>query len=288
MPEKGFFGALFDLSFSSFVTTKIIKVLYVIAIVIAGIAALAYVIVAFAAEPRSGAPHAGHPRTARVPAVRDLHAGDPRAGHGDLPDHGDQHGAGAPAARRGRRPAADQPPPYSPPPYSPPPYSRRRRRRTRRRPRRRRRSTSRPPRRRPRSRRRAPVVATTLSPARGTARIAAMTAILRYTAFTDDPAGGNPAGVVLDALRAQRRADAGDRGRARLLGDGVRDRARGRRLRRALLQPRGRGPVLRARDDRHRRRARRARRPGPAQLPHAGRRGAGATRAAPTAPSRRR
>jgi PhzF family phenazine biosynthesis protein len=26
-----------------------------------------------------------------------------------------------------------------------------------------------------------------------------MTAILRYTAFTDDPAGGNPAGVVLDA-----------------------------------------------------------------------------------------
>src|ERR1700712_1909639 len=33
-----------------------------------------------------------------------------------------------------------------------------------------------------------------------------MTAILRYTAFTDDPAGGNPAGVVLDAtdLSAER------------------------------------------------------------------------------------
>jgi PhzF family phenazine biosynthesis protein len=43
------------------------------------------------------------------------------------------------------------------------------------------------------------VVATTLSPARAPATIAAMTAILRYTAFTDDPAGGNPAGVVLDA-----------------------------------------------------------------------------------------
>src|SRR3954451_16259494 len=26
-----------------------------------------------------------------------------------------------------------------------------------------------------------------------------MTSVLRYTAFSDDPAGGNPAGVVLDA-----------------------------------------------------------------------------------------
>ena len=47
MPEKGFFGALFDLSFSSFVTTKIIKVLYVIAIVLAGLGALVWVIAAF-------------------------------------------------------------------------------------------------------------------------------------------------------------------------------------------------------------------------------------------------
>ncbi len=54
MPEKGFFGALFDLSFSSFITTKIIKVLYVLAIIIAGLAALAYVIVAFAADPALG------------------------------------------------------------------------------------------------------------------------------------------------------------------------------------------------------------------------------------------
>ena len=33
MEEKGFFGRLFDLSFNEFITTKIIKVLYVIAIV---------------------------------------------------------------------------------------------------------------------------------------------------------------------------------------------------------------------------------------------------------------
>ena len=54
MPQKGFFGALFDLTFSSFVTTKIIKVLYVLAIVIAGIIALAYTIAAFAADPVLG------------------------------------------------------------------------------------------------------------------------------------------------------------------------------------------------------------------------------------------
>ena len=54
MPDKGFFGALFDLSFASFVTTKIIKVLYVIGIVVGGITALAYVIVAFTASPVLG------------------------------------------------------------------------------------------------------------------------------------------------------------------------------------------------------------------------------------------
>lgn len=34
MQEKGFFARLFDLSFSEFVTTKIIKVLYVIGIIV--------------------------------------------------------------------------------------------------------------------------------------------------------------------------------------------------------------------------------------------------------------
>ncbi|NOZ21024.1 MAG: DUF4282 domain-containing protein [Planctomycetes bacterium] len=38
--EKGFFGALFDLSFSSFVTTKLIKVLYLLIIAIAALGAL--------------------------------------------------------------------------------------------------------------------------------------------------------------------------------------------------------------------------------------------------------
>lgn len=38
--EKGFFAALFDLSFSSFVTTRLIKLLYILIIVLAGLAGL--------------------------------------------------------------------------------------------------------------------------------------------------------------------------------------------------------------------------------------------------------
>jgi Domain of unknown function (DUF4282) len=44
---RGFLSALFDFSFTSFVTTKIIKVLYVLILVLASITALIYTIVAF-------------------------------------------------------------------------------------------------------------------------------------------------------------------------------------------------------------------------------------------------
>jgi len=40
MENKGFFGGLFDLSFSEFITTRIIKVLFVLAIVLSGCGAL--------------------------------------------------------------------------------------------------------------------------------------------------------------------------------------------------------------------------------------------------------
>ncbi|MBJ7519978.1 MAG: DUF4282 domain-containing protein [Solirubrobacteraceae bacterium] len=43
--QKGFFGSLFDLSFSSFVTTKVIKVLYVLSLVLL---VLAYIAIAVA------------------------------------------------------------------------------------------------------------------------------------------------------------------------------------------------------------------------------------------------
>ena len=52
--SKGFFGALFDFSFTSFVTTKIIKVLYVLILVLAVVSALVYTIVAFRVSPGFG------------------------------------------------------------------------------------------------------------------------------------------------------------------------------------------------------------------------------------------
>src|SRR5580704_4937348 len=45
--RKGFFGSLFDLSFTSLVTTRIIKVLYVLAIIVIGLYALAFVAAGF-------------------------------------------------------------------------------------------------------------------------------------------------------------------------------------------------------------------------------------------------
>ena len=45
--SRGFFGALFDFSFTSFVTTKIIKVLYALILVLAVLTALVYTIIAF-------------------------------------------------------------------------------------------------------------------------------------------------------------------------------------------------------------------------------------------------
>jgi uncharacterized protein DUF4282 len=54
MHEKGFFGSLFDISFESFITTKIVKVLYVLSMVIFGLAALAYTIFAFTVSAAFG------------------------------------------------------------------------------------------------------------------------------------------------------------------------------------------------------------------------------------------
>jgi len=45
---KGFIGALFDLSFTSFITTKLVKVLYIIAIVGAALEALGVIGIGFA------------------------------------------------------------------------------------------------------------------------------------------------------------------------------------------------------------------------------------------------
>jgi hypothetical protein len=47
MPNKGFFGSLFDMSFSSLVTTKVIKFVYVITLIFLTLFALALVFAAF-------------------------------------------------------------------------------------------------------------------------------------------------------------------------------------------------------------------------------------------------
>jgi len=45
--EKSFFASLFDVDFESFITPRIVKVLYVLTMVVFGLAALAYVVWAF-------------------------------------------------------------------------------------------------------------------------------------------------------------------------------------------------------------------------------------------------
>jgi Domain of unknown function (DUF4282) len=54
MPERSFFSSLFDISFTSFVTMRIIKVVYVITLLLIGLAALAFVVAAFAESVAGG------------------------------------------------------------------------------------------------------------------------------------------------------------------------------------------------------------------------------------------
>jgi len=52
--QKGFFRSLFDFGFNSFVTPKVIKVLYVLVMVVAGLGALGLLIAAFEVSPIVG------------------------------------------------------------------------------------------------------------------------------------------------------------------------------------------------------------------------------------------
>ena len=52
---KGFFGSLFDLSFTSLVATRIIKMLYILAIIVIGFYALFFIIAAFNRSATAGA-----------------------------------------------------------------------------------------------------------------------------------------------------------------------------------------------------------------------------------------
>ena len=55
MQTKGFFASLFDYSFSSLITTKIIKFVYVLTTIVVAIYYLLFVVIAFAASTVPGA-----------------------------------------------------------------------------------------------------------------------------------------------------------------------------------------------------------------------------------------
>jgi len=52
--QKRFFASLFDFSFSSLITTKIIKLIYIISMITIGLLALLFTLVAFRASPVIG------------------------------------------------------------------------------------------------------------------------------------------------------------------------------------------------------------------------------------------
>jgi Domain of unknown function (DUF4282) len=52
--EKGFFGSLFDFSFSDFITIKIIKFLYMLGMIIAALAAIGVIVAGFGKSIMAG------------------------------------------------------------------------------------------------------------------------------------------------------------------------------------------------------------------------------------------
>jgi hypothetical protein len=52
--EKGFLGSLFDVSFSSLITAKVIKVIYILSMVLIGLFALVFVAAAFTESAAGG------------------------------------------------------------------------------------------------------------------------------------------------------------------------------------------------------------------------------------------
>ena len=54
MAEKGFLGSLFDLSFTEFITTRVIKALFILAIIVSAIAAVVIVVSGFVSGALSG------------------------------------------------------------------------------------------------------------------------------------------------------------------------------------------------------------------------------------------
>lgn len=54
MAEKSFLSSLFDLSFTEFITTRVIKVLFILAIIVSAIAAVVMIVTGFVGGALSG------------------------------------------------------------------------------------------------------------------------------------------------------------------------------------------------------------------------------------------
>ena len=54
IPDQGFLASLFDVSFSSLVTTRVIKVLYVLSMILIGLGAIVVIIAAFTNSVAAG------------------------------------------------------------------------------------------------------------------------------------------------------------------------------------------------------------------------------------------
>ncbi len=89
LTQRGFFGSLFDLSFTSLVATKIIKVLHVLGLIAIVVSALLLALSAFRVNGALGRSRAVHRRPTLIAPVGGLHPGRSGAVHGGLSDRAD-------------------------------------------------------------------------------------------------------------------------------------------------------------------------------------------------------
>ena len=92
MESKSFFGSLFDYSFSSFVTPRIIKVLYVLATILISLWTLLLVVAAFNVSDGTGGAMLLIGGPLFFLFLDDLCPRLPRAGHRVLPDQRERPG----------------------------------------------------------------------------------------------------------------------------------------------------------------------------------------------------
>jgi uncharacterized protein DUF4282 len=124
MPEQGFLASLFDVSFKSLITTRVIKVIYVLSMVLIGLGALISVAAAFSNSAAAGlitlivlAPLVSLLYLIYLRVVLEIVIAIFRIMETNVELVALQRGGAAPAST----PPAYTPPPPQPPPTTPPP-----------------------------------------------------------------------------------------------------------------------------------------------------------------------